>query len=144
DAGGWEGGGGGGAGKGGNLGHQGAGRMCRGELRTFRLDPARLRALHIADPPLRRSDRAPRPDPRIEAWARWPPRWHRSKSVGRSERADFRYRTPRHAGGARDERAADRPFPRWPRRPKLRWPHFRRHPRSAILETARKRARRAL
>ena len=41
-----------------------AGRICRRELRPLRLEPAPLRALHLADPPLRRPDRASRPGPR--------------------------------------------------------------------------------
>ena len=38
----------------------GAGRIRRRELRPLRPQPAPLRALHLADPPLRRPDRAPR------------------------------------------------------------------------------------
>ena len=38
----------------------GAGRICRRELRAFRPQPAPLRAFHLADPPLRRPDRASR------------------------------------------------------------------------------------
>ncbi len=40
---------------------------ARRELRPFRPQPAPLRAFHLADPPLRRSDRASRPDPRAPA-----------------------------------------------------------------------------
>ena len=47
----------------------GAGRICGRELRPFRPQPAPLRALHLADPPLRRPDRASRPDPRARASA---------------------------------------------------------------------------
>ena len=38
-----------------------------GEHRPFRPESAPLRPLHLADPPLRRPDRAPRPDPRAQA-----------------------------------------------------------------------------
>ena len=65
--------------------HAGAGRIRGGKLRPFRLEPAPLRAFHLADPPLCRSDRASRPDPRAQAWAgrpargdRIPRRWPRS------------------------------------------------------------------
>ena len=43
----------------------------RGELRTFRTQPAPLRAFHIADPPLCRPCRAPRPDPCAQTRIRW-------------------------------------------------------------------------
>ena len=52
----------------------GAGRICRGELRPFRPQPAPLRAFHLADPPLRRPDRASRADPRAQARRRRPAR----------------------------------------------------------------------
>ena len=45
----------------------GAGRICLRELRTLRPEPAPLRALHLADPPLCRPDRASRADPRAQA-----------------------------------------------------------------------------
>ena len=45
----------------------GAGRILGGELRPFRPQPAPLRAFHLADPPLCRSDRASRADPRAQA-----------------------------------------------------------------------------
>ena len=38
-------------------------------LGHFGLQPAPLRALHLADPPLRRPARAPLADPRAAAWA---------------------------------------------------------------------------
>ena len=44
--------------------HAGAGRIFGGELRPFRPQSAPLCALHLADPPLCRSRRASRPDPR--------------------------------------------------------------------------------
>ena len=59
----------------------GAGRIRRRELRPFRPQPAALRAFHLADPPLRRSGRASRADPRRSASAkarcRRPRRWKR-------------------------------------------------------------------
>ena len=54
--------------------HAGAGRICRRELRPLRPEPAPLRAFHLADPPLRRPDRASRADPRAQARARRPAR----------------------------------------------------------------------
>ena len=48
----------------------GAGRVRRREHRPFRPRPAPLRALHLADPPLCRPDRASRADPRAAASAR--------------------------------------------------------------------------
>ena len=53
----------------GGAAHAGAGRIRGGELRPFRLEPAPLRAFHLADPPLCRSDRASRADPRAQARA---------------------------------------------------------------------------
>ena len=47
----------------------GAGRIRGRELRPLRPQPAPLRALHLADPPLRRPGRASRADPRAEASA---------------------------------------------------------------------------
>ena len=47
----------------------GAGRIRRRELRPFRPQPAPLRPFHLADPPLRRPDRAPRADPRAASSA---------------------------------------------------------------------------
>ena len=52
----------------------GAGRIRGGELRPFRLEPAPLRAFHLADPPLCRPDRASRADPRAQAGRRRPAR----------------------------------------------------------------------
>ena len=43
------------------------GRVQHREHRPLRVEPAPLRALHLAHPPLRRSDRAPRADPRAAA-----------------------------------------------------------------------------
>ena len=43
---------------------------CRRELRPLRPQPAPLRALYIADPPLRRPHRASRADPGAEPWQR--------------------------------------------------------------------------
>ena len=59
----------------------GPGRIFRRELRPFRPQPAALRAFHLADPAIRRSDRASRADPRRSASAkarcRTPRRWKR-------------------------------------------------------------------
>ena len=46
----------------------GAGRVCGGELRSLRPEPAPLRALHLADPPLRGPRRAPRAGARARPW----------------------------------------------------------------------------
>ena len=64
----------------------GSGRVQRGKFRSLRTEPAPLRAFHLADPPLRRSDRAPLTDPRCWTWARTgspTPRW---RSLRRSPR----------------------------------------------------------
>ena len=90
--------------------HAGAGGICGRELRSFRPAPAPLRAFHLADPPLCRSHRSSRADPRAASRQRRPagrPRPH----TGRDRRADFRDRAARHGGRARDGRPADRPFP---------------------------------
>ena len=55
------------AGQRGGAAHAGAGRICRRELRPFRPQLAPLRPFHLADPPLCRSDRAPRAHPRRQA-----------------------------------------------------------------------------
>ena len=92
--------------------HAGAGRIRGGELRPFRLEPAPLRAFHLADPPLCRPDRASRADPRAQAGRGRPARSDGRQGAGRDRRADFRDRAARHAGRARDQRPADRAFPR--------------------------------
>ena len=56
--------------------------------------------------------------------------------------ADFRHRTPRHEGRARDRRPADRAFPRRPRRRHVPGPYFRRHPRRPVREARPDRRRR--
>ena len=106
----------------------GAGGICGGELRPFRPQPAPLRAFHLADPPLCRSDRASRPDPRAEARRRRPARGIDRKQLAEIAARDFRRRAPRHAGRARNQRPADRAFPRRPHRRDLRRPHLRRAP----------------
>ena len=55
------------AGQRGGAAQPGAGGIFAGELRPFRPQSAPLCALHLADPPLRRPDRASRADPRAEA-----------------------------------------------------------------------------
>ena len=60
------------AGQRGGAADPGAGRVCRRELRPFRPQSAPLRAFHLADPPLRRSRRASRTDPRRQISARGP------------------------------------------------------------------------
>ena len=47
----------------------GAGRIQSRELRPFRPEPAPLRPFHLADPPLCRSHRSPRADPRARTSA---------------------------------------------------------------------------
>ena len=59
-----------------------------------------------------------------------------AEALGRDRRADFRDRAPRHAGRARDQRPADRAFPRRPHRRHLRRPHLRRHPRRPVRQAA--------
>ena len=56
------------AGQRGGAAQPGAGRIRGRELRPFRAQPAPLRAFHLADPPLRRPDRASRPDPRRDSF----------------------------------------------------------------------------
>ena len=46
-----------------------AGALQPRQHRPFRPESGPLRPLHLADPPLCRPDRPPRPDPRVEAWA---------------------------------------------------------------------------
>ena len=120
-----------------------AGRICRRELRPLRPEPAPLRALHLADPPLRRSDRASRPDPRAQVRRRRPARTARTcAALAEIARADFRHRAARHEGRARDQRPADRAFPRRPHRRHVRGPHLRRHPRRPVRQARRHRRRR--
>src|SRR5262249_43954542 len=52
--------------------HAGAGRIRRRELWAFRPGAASLCPFHLADPPLRRPPRAPRPGARAETRIRWP------------------------------------------------------------------------
>ena len=120
----------------GGAAHAGAGRICRGELRTFRIELAPLRAFHLADPPLRRSDRASRTDPRAQARPDGLPEGTDQKALAEIARADLRHRAPRHAGRARDQRPPDRAFPCRPHRRDFRGPHLRRHPRRPVRETA--------
>ncbi len=93
-----------------------AGRIFRGELRPFRTEPAPLRAFHLADPPLRRPDRASRADPRAQLRRRRPAREPGHRGADRDRRADFGLRAPRHEGRARDQRPADRASPCRPHR----------------------------
>ena len=65
--------------------------------------------------------------------------WQRS---ARSSAHDLRRRAPRHEGGARDLRPADRAFPRRPHRRDVRGPHFGRHPRRPVRQAGRYRRRR--
>ena len=92
-----------------------ASRLRRREPRAFRAASAPLRALHLADPPLRRPRGAPLADPRSRARRRRPRR--RGGGAARRHRADhLRYRAARHGGRARDHRPADRRLSRRPRR----------------------------
>ena len=61
---------------------------------------------------------------------------------GRGRSADFRHRTPRHEGGTRDRRPADRAFSRRPHRRHVPGPHLRRHPLRAVRQTLGYRRRR--
>ena len=70
----------------------GAGRICGGELRPFRPQPAPLRAFHLADPPLCRPDRASRADPRAQARRRRPAGERRPRSSW--PRSARRFRPP--------------------------------------------------
>ena len=89
-----------------------------GELRPFRPQPAPLRAFHFADQAIRRPDRASRADPRARPRRR---RVAGNRDAGDAERSRrrFRDRAPRHEGGTRDGRPADRAFPRRPHRRRL-------------------------
>ena len=59
------------------------------------------------------------------------------ETLERGRGADFRDRAPRHEGGTRDRRPADRAFPRRPHRRDVSGPYFRRHPRRAVREAYR-------
>ena len=59
------------------------------------------------------------------------------ETLERSRGADFRDRAPRHEGGTRDRRPADRAFPRRPHRRDVSGPYFRRDPRRAVREAYR-------
>ncbi len=65
-----------------------------------------------------------------------------NRCAGRDRRADFGGRAPRYAGRTRDQRPADRAFPRRPRRRHLRRPRLRRAPRRPVREAQRHRRRR--
>ena len=60
--------------------HAGAGRIFVGKFRPFRPQSAPLRAFHLADPPLCRSRRASRFDPRRQARRRRPAGRHRRRA----------------------------------------------------------------
>ena len=94
----------------------GPGRIRRRELRPFRAQSAPLRPLHLADPALCRPDRAPGPDPRPQTRRRRPSQWGGCALPGRDRGEDFRRRTARHGGRARDRRPPDRAPPRRPHR----------------------------
>ena len=70
----------------GGAAHPGAGRIQPREHRPFRPQPAPLRPLHLADPPLCRPDRPPRAGPLAEARPRRPARRHRGSDCRRSPR----------------------------------------------------------
>ena len=86
----------------------------------FGLEPAPLRALHLADPPLCRPDRASRADPRAELRRRRPAERHGRRGAERDRGAHLGRRAARHEGRARDHRPADRAFPRRPHRRHVR------------------------
>ena len=121
----------------------GAGGIFRRELRPFRPQPAPLRAFHFADQAIRGPDRASRADPRARPRRRRAAGDRDAGNAERSRGADFRDRAPRHEGGTRDRRPADRAFPRRPHRRDVSGPHFRRHPRRAVREALGYRRRRA-
>ena len=78
-----------GPGQRGGVARPGAGRIQPRELRPFRPQPAPLRAFHFADPPLRRSHRPSRADPRAEPRRRRPQRHARGRT-GADRRAYLR------------------------------------------------------
>ena len=65
------------------------------------------------------------------------------ETLKRSRGADFRDRTPRDEGRARDRRSADRAFPRRPHRRDVSGAYFGRDPRRAVCEVIGYRCRRA-
>ena len=120
----------------------GAGRIRGRELRPLRAEPAPLRALHLADPPLCRPGGAPRADPRAEFRLRRPAAQRGHQDIERGRGAHLGGRAARHEGRARDRRPADRAFPRRPHRRDLRGPHQRRHARRPVRQARRDRRRR--
>ena len=125
----------------GGAAHPGAGRIQPGEHRPFRPQPAPLRPLHLAHPPLCRPHRPSRAGALAEARSRRPARRHRGAVAGdRGE--DLRRRAPRHGGRARHHRPAGRPLARRPRRRHLQRAHLRRHPRRPVRQAQRHRRRR--
>ena len=69
-----------------------------------------------------------------------------TETLGNAERgrgADFRHRTPRHEGRARDRRPPDRAFSRRPHRRNVPGPDIGRHPRRTVREARGYRRRRA-
>ena len=107
----------------------------------FGLNLQPLRALHLADPALRRPDRASLADPRAG-----PRRRRHRRRGGRSAQGhragDLRHRAPRHGGRARDRRPADRRLPRRPGRRRVRRAHLRRHALRPVRAPQRHRRRR--
>jgi hypothetical protein len=91
-------------------------RNMRRELRPLWPQPEALRAFHLADPPLCRSDRASRADPRARARRRRAARLRDASKRCRGRGGNFAHRTPRDEGRARNRRPADRAFPCRPRR----------------------------
>ncbi len=59
------------------------------------------------------------------------------ETLERGRGADFGDRAPRHEGGTRDSRSADRAFPRRPHRRDVSGAHFGRDPRRAVCEAYR-------
>jgi len=118
-----------------------AGGIHPRELRALRPQPAALRAFHLADPPLRRSDRASRAYPRPQ---------FRPRRVGgsgaalarRRRRAHLRRRAARHGGGARDFGPADRRASGLSRRRVVQGAHRRGHQVRAVRQARRHRRRR--
>ena len=106
------------------------------QYRPFRPQPAPLRALHLADPPLCRPDRPPRADRLARPRRRRPHAATRKRGWRRSPAQISASRAPRHGGRARHGRPADRRLSGRADRRHLRRPHLRRHQGGTICPIA--------
>ena len=129
------------AGPRGRAAQPGPGRVQPGEHRPFRPQSPPLRPLHLADPPLCRPHRPPRPGPRAEARRRRPAGGDGDGAAG-DRGADFRRRAAGDGGRARHHRPARRALAGRPGRGDLPRPHLGRHPRRAVRQARRDRRRR--